>query len=66
MTQTMKTSSHQLSWPTLKKELTAAKKKAKALEQTFVAELIEAQGRSLRSDAKVLCSASQVSDLTDH
>ena len=51
---------------TLKKELTAAKKRAKALEQEFVAKLTEREGRSLTSDDQDLVLRIARTDLTDH
>jgi type I restriction system adenine methylase (hsdM) len=51
---------------TLKKELTAAKKKAKALEQEFVAKLTAARDRLSRDDEHRLVLGIAQSDLTDH
>jgi type I restriction enzyme M protein len=50
----------------LKKELTAAKKKAKGLEQQFVAKLIEARGHISADQAQDLVLRIARSDLEDH
>ena len=50
----------------LKRELTAAKKKAKALEQEFVAKLMEARGQLSADDAQDLVLRIARAELTDH
>lgn len=50
----------------LKKELTAAKKRAKALEQEFVAKLMGARGEMSADDAQDLVLRITRDDLTDH
>ena len=50
----------------LKKELTAAKKEAKALEQGFVEELIAARGHLSPTDGQALVLGIARADLTDH
>jgi type I restriction enzyme M protein len=51
---------------TLKKELTAAKKTVKALEQAFVAKLMDARGQLSADDAQDLVIRIARTDLKDH
>ena len=50
----------------LKKELSAAKKKVKALEQAFVVKLMEARGHLSADDSQDLVLRAARNDLTDH